>query len=338
MDLITQAVLGAAVGQAGFLKKLGRRSIGWGAIIGATPDLDVIVHLSSDPFAHIVHHRGITHALWFCVFIAPIFGYGIWRYHKRDSSLADWMWLAFWALITHPLLDLFTVYGTQLLTPFSHHRFSWHAVSVIDPIYTFSLLFVTFLGFLCKKQLLKLQGYAQLALTITTFYLFFGFYQNYVAERFSQNQLKQEHVQYSSIEVYPTILQIFYRRIVVWEADQIRVGFLSTINPKPIRWHILQQPNNMRALEFSHNRDVKTFIWFCNGRCSIRFNEQTRIVQLRDLRFGIDEYSLEGPWGVEFLINDKREILGDIQYKTFRMAENIRLRLKNLFLRMWLGV
>ncbi len=42
MDSITQAVLGATVGEAVLGKKTGAKAAGLGAIIGTIPDLDVL--------------------------------------------------------------------------------------------------------------------------------------------------------------------------------------------------------------------------------------------------------------------------------------------------------
>ena len=42
VDSITQAALGAVVGELVLGRQLGRRAIGWGALFGTIPDLDVI--------------------------------------------------------------------------------------------------------------------------------------------------------------------------------------------------------------------------------------------------------------------------------------------------------
>ncbi len=39
------------------------------------------------------------------------------------------MWLA---LVTHPLLDAMTVYGTQLALPFTNHPYGVGSVFIID--------------------------------------------------------------------------------------------------------------------------------------------------------------------------------------------------------------
>ncbi|MFX7938344.1 metal-dependent hydrolase, partial [Acinetobacter baumannii] len=43
-------------------------------------------------------------------------------------------------MISHALLDTCTIYGTQLLQPFSDARFAVPAVGIIDPLYTVILL------------------------------------------------------------------------------------------------------------------------------------------------------------------------------------------------------
>jgi len=59
---------------------------------------------------------------------------------KPEATTRDWQRLMFWAIFTHPLLDCFTTYGTQLFLPFSNYRVSFNAVSVADPIYTVPFL------------------------------------------------------------------------------------------------------------------------------------------------------------------------------------------------------
>ncbi|MEZ4986848.1 MAG: metal-dependent hydrolase [Saprospiraceae bacterium] len=48
----------------------------------------------------------------------------------------------FWAILTHPLPDACTTYGTQLLEPFSSLRVAWNVVSVADPLYTVPFLWL----------------------------------------------------------------------------------------------------------------------------------------------------------------------------------------------------
>src|SRR5690606_1234071 len=50
-------------------------------------------------------------------------------------------WLALWlVLVTHPLLDAMTVYGTQLALPWSDRPYGVGSIFIIDPLYTLPLL------------------------------------------------------------------------------------------------------------------------------------------------------------------------------------------------------
>ncbi len=140
MDSLSQLALGAAVGVA----VMGRRTAVWkaalwGGVAGTLPDLDVLID-HGDPIRNMVLHRAETHALfWLTLFSLPLAA-AVARLHGEWALWRRW-WLALWlALVTHPLLDAMTVYGTQLALPFSNHPFAVGSVSIIDPLYTLPLL------------------------------------------------------------------------------------------------------------------------------------------------------------------------------------------------------
>ena len=145
MDSLSQALLGAAVGEVTLGRKVGRRALAWGAFAGTLPDLDILAYPFLSPVGELYFHRGPTHALLFAPIVAPILGYLVWRlYASRGSPAADagwrgWAKLFFWGLFTPPLLDTLTVYGTQLFRPFSDLPAAVPALFIIDPAYTLPL-------------------------------------------------------------------------------------------------------------------------------------------------------------------------------------------------------
>ena len=64
MDSLTQATLGAAVGECLLGRKLGNRALGWGALLGTLPDLDVILSGFFDTAGEMVLHRGRATRCW----------------------------------------------------------------------------------------------------------------------------------------------------------------------------------------------------------------------------------------------------------------------------------
>lgn len=324
MDIVTQAVLGAVVGQAGFSHKLGRRALGWGAIIGILPDLDVIVKLSSNPFAEILYHRGITHSLWFGPVLGPVLGYLLWRLYGQKNALSAWVGLSVWALLTHPLLDLFTVYGTQLLAPLSNHRFTLSAVPIIDPVYT---------GILCLALVFGIFGYrflrtsitiAYVALTLTSGYLFYGLAQNETAYGYARDQLAEEGHPYADVRVYTTMYQIFLRRIVVHLPDEIRVGFITTWAPQKIIWHKHPRaPEKTTKAILSHPYG-KIYHWFTSDEL-IFLPHQGKVPSqwdMLDARFGFLGSSLWGIWGRTVTLDDQGQVSNDFQ--NFRIPLDIQ--------------
>ncbi|MBY0280596.1 MAG: metal-dependent hydrolase [Alphaproteobacteria bacterium] len=314
MDLVTQGILGAAVSQVGFQKTLGRRALLWGAIIGMLPDADVFVRLSSNPFAEMLHHRGITHSLWFGPMIGPILGYLIWRFYKAKEELTPlsaWTGLSIWALLTHPLLDVFTVYGTQLLAPFSNHRFTFPAIAIIDPVYSGILLIAISIGFFFHRRLILVITSAAIALTLTTCYLFLGLAENTKAKHLCQQSLKETSS--AKIKVYPTMFQLFLRRVVVEEADQLRFGFISTWSPRPIEWTYLEKPKNLPSSEFLKDPEVEIFKWFTSGQYAIKYDESLHQITMIDTRFGFEGPSIFGLWGVTFLVDQKGDKISSAQ-------------------------
>ncbi|MDX1531111.1 MAG: metal-dependent hydrolase, partial [Rhodothermales bacterium] len=139
MDSITQAALGAAVGEAVLGRQVGNRAPLWGAVIGTVPDLDIVAYpLLSEPAA-LAWHRGVSHALLVAALVAPAVGLCVSRIY-RDGRFRGWTRLGFFVYVTHPLLDACTVYGTQLLQPFSDVPLAYPIVFIIDPLYTLPLL------------------------------------------------------------------------------------------------------------------------------------------------------------------------------------------------------
>lgn len=169
MDSLSQFALGAALGAA----TLGRRtalwkSALWGGVAGTLPDLDVFID-HGDALSNMVMHRGFSHALFWLTLAAPVLAVLPTALHRERALYARW-WLAMWlALVTHPLLDAMTVYGTQLLQPFSSHPFGVGSIFIIDPLYTVPLVVCLLVAL--AKGAPRGVGWARAGLAVSTAYL-----------------------------------------------------------------------------------------------------------------------------------------------------------------------
>lgn len=321
MDTLTQIVLGAAVGQVTARKRLGRAALAIGAVGGLIPDLDVFAVGGLGPLAEWQYHRGITHSLFFGPVVGPALGYGLWAALKRwrpQSKLAAPMALGpiiavlTLALVTHPLLDLFTVYGTQLLAPFSNARFSISAVSIIDPVYTLLLVAALVIGLLPRAER-GAHVAAAVALTLSSAYVFYGWSQNQQAEALARRQLAAEGVRVADIRAYTTIFQPWLRRLVVHEPDGVRIGFVSTWAPDDIAWTCVQRPPHDAALDAALDTEhARVLAWFADGQVwpELRRDEAgRRVVRLTDLRYGAPGSTLAGLWGVDVTLAPEGQVV-----------------------------
>ncbi|MEG0247678.1 MAG: metal-dependent hydrolase, partial [Pseudomonas sp.] len=140
MDSLTQAVLGAALQGTVLGRIQGRRSLLYGAALATLPDLDVVIRYA-DPVSQMTYHRGFSHSIFVLTGLALLLAWWVNRCWPGKGYTLPRLFLAFWlVLVTHPVLDAFTVYGTQLFWPLALTPQSWAAVFIIDPVYTVPLL------------------------------------------------------------------------------------------------------------------------------------------------------------------------------------------------------
>lgn len=140
MDSVSQLVLGAAVAAACVPARHRRKALLLGAALGTLPDLDVLIDYG-DAVSNMTFHRGFSHSL----FVLPVVALLLWAAVRRvwtpvREAPARWWWAIVLPLVTHPLLDAFTVYGTQLFWPLTTPPVMGGSLFIIDPLYTVPLL------------------------------------------------------------------------------------------------------------------------------------------------------------------------------------------------------
>lgn len=317
MDTITQAVLGAAVGQAGFGPRLGRRAAWWGAVGGTVPDLDVFSRVFVGEWGDLVWHRGPTHAVWFGPVVGPLIAYGLWRWYRRrtggdpdgpggPTALRAWVGLWVLALLTHPLLDVFTTYGTQLLSPFAATRFALDGVAIIDPLYTVPLAVALLLGRRWRATPRRAARAAAVALAVTTAYLGYGTWLNHRAEALARAQVDAPDV--ARVEAYPTLFQPWLRRVVVWRTGAVEVGPLSLLVPGPIPFVRREVPADGAVLALEATPEAALFRWFANDAVAPsrgRDADGHERVRLEDVRYGFFG-TTDALWGIEAPVEGDR--------------------------------
>ena len=142
MDSLSQIVLGASTLAVVAQRVPVRRALIYGAALGTLPDLDSLLLIGGDAVERFTEHRGFSHSLFVLGALAPLIAV-LTRWldpSLRAETGRRWMAGVTLALLTHPLLDAFTIYGTQLLWPLPSPPMMWGSLFIIDPLYTLPLV------------------------------------------------------------------------------------------------------------------------------------------------------------------------------------------------------
>ena len=332
MDTITQATLGAALGEAGWRKALGPKAIAFGALCGLIPDFDAVAALWGD-WASLEYHRSLTHSVLFAPVVSPALGWIGWRWAKRRGTPRQWTKLAFWGLFTHPLLDVFTSYGTQLLYPFSKQRFALDGVSIIDPIYTFPLLIALFVALLWRKRPEVGAWATRLTLGLTTLYLLFGWHLAGRAEAVGLSQAPSSLAP-TFARATPTFGNMALWRVILRGREgNLVVGYTSHIAPTDIKWHPVERAEDPAVITALGHPHGQLFQWFSDGLLATRVTPEPggTMVELVDVRYGGVLKPAEGIWLVEVHLDNQGEVLST---KMIR-PEGRRMDIKAEFAAQW---
>ncbi len=287
MDSLTQFVLGAAVGEATAGHRVGRRALLWGGVVGTLPDLDVIFAPWQTAAEALHFHRGPTHSLLFAFVAAPLLGWLISRlYHKRRPDLADaktWMWLAFWALWTHPMLDFFTVYGTQVLWPLTDKPFELGSVFIIDPLYTVPLLVAVGVAAFQRRTEKRFRA-VQIGLSLATLYLAAGLGVKAHVSRVIFDGLARQGV----VPERLTTMTSPFNTLLWYGVAEVDSGFVATTyslfdSDRRLSTQFVPRRADLLA-PLAGDPAVETLRWFSEGYWSMA--QKPDGLYLRDLRFG----------------------------------------------------
>lgn len=262
MDSLTQAALGAAVGEAVLGEKLGWKAGAVGAIIATIPDLDVLLTPFFTRLQNVSIHRGYSHSILFCVLLALLLAYLLRRFKWTQTVDYGKLWLlSFLALFTHVVLDAFTTYGTQLFLPFNDWRVSFDSINIVDPFYTVPLLVGVLLSMFYFKADAKRRALAnQLGLIVSTVYLLFTLANKQAVENVFTTALEQQGIAYYRLLTVPVKVGNMVWYGVANDGEKLHMGKYSRLTNDPISFESF--PINDQLLDGLNPELTDRMKWF----------------------------------------------------------------------------
>jgi inner membrane protein len=286
LDSLTQIILGAAVAEAVAGKKMGNKAAMWGAIAGTIPDLDVFLMQFYHPIDAALMHRGFSHSILFAAIMGPVLGWLIHRLYKKRYEQKTWMWLFFLSIITHPMLDIFTNYGTEFLWPYNT-RITFNTVFVIDPLYTVPFMVCLLVALFMKRENPKRTKWNMFGIYYSSGYLLWGVIVKLFILSNSTTYFEESKLQTRNAMVTPMPLTSFYWMVLAEDDKNYYVGYKSIFYPfkgSDIDT-VPKQKRELYTLKWKEKNYSPQLDFISNGYYTTQRMGDT--VMFYDLRFGM---------------------------------------------------
>lgn len=288
MDSLSQFLLGAAAAEVTVGKKIGRTALIIGGVLGTLPDLDVLVKYT-DAVESFTYHRSWSHSVFTLTLVSIPLAWILFKaYPKRFSQGKStpnfWQWLSctWLVLITHPLLDGFTIYGTQLLWPLPSTPVAWGSIFIIDPLYTLPLLVGVIVAWKQRHRAFKA---ASLALAVSTFYIGTTLFSQQHARAVAIRALNQQSLNSQQVLIAPSPFSMLWR-IVAMDGENYYEGFYSLLDQdQTIKFDTY--PSHRGLIESNSSRwPITRLDWFTQGFISASSDNDRLLIH--DLRMGME--------------------------------------------------
>lgn len=207
--------------------------------------------------------------------------------HPMDSpnaSLKDWVLLFFLGLFTHPILDCFTVYGTQLFAPFSNVRVAWSSISVADPLYTIPFLVCLIVASFMVKNSRKRRIVNWVGIIWSCSYLLFTVVNKQYVTKIFKSSFEQQGIQYEKLLAAPTILNnVLWHGVAKTDSTVVFGKYSWFDSDKNISTYTLPIGEELIS-EYQDDNTITTLKWFSDGFYHIL--ERGDTIQFNDMRYG----------------------------------------------------
>ncbi len=232
---------------------------------------------------------------------------------RVQVSTFDWTKLMFLGLITHPLLDAHTTWGTQLFWPFEY-RLAYKNIFVADPLYTVPFLICLIVVLFLKRTNTKRRKWNNAGLIISSTYMALTLIFKFVSYSNFKEKLVSSKIEYINLDTKPTPLNSILWNAQVETKTGYRVAYYSLFDSQPIKFSEEFKKNYHLLEPIQDQKVVKQLIKIAAGWYYME--KVDTHLYFYDIRFGQSGVELDSPffWKYE-LIQDSTGIISAEQIR-----------------------
>lgn len=208
------------------------------------------------------------------------------QYAAPEISWKEWSWLLFWAIVTHPLLDGCTTFGTQLFQPFSDYRVAWNNISVVDPAYTLPFLICVIAAARFTRDAKWRHRINYLGIGLSSAYMLFTFFNFYRVKQIYSESLQKKGIPYERLMVSPTIFNNILWHGVAETDTALYIGSYSLYDRQREVLDFRAIPKQHQLLQgHFDDRDIAVLRWFSKGYFTVEKGKDGQMIW-SDWRYG----------------------------------------------------
>lgn len=317
MENIAHCLCGAAIAEAGFSERVGRKASWWVAIVSANlPDIDLATYVWPGRDYYLLWHRGFTHSLTACVLFPPLIALAAHLLTRRKYSFLLLWLLAFLGFASHLAMDVVTSWGTMLLMPFSDVRVSTHWVYIVDIFFWVILSMPFWLGRIVPMERRRV---ARFSLALVAAYVGLCGVFHELAVRDVYAAADRQGIRVEAVEVYPSpFLPVYWNGVATGEHHLYQGRIQSVGGSEPVLGAVyhrnFEHPAVQAAVETEYGRRFADW-WATSPFAVVRCKDDRRWVLLRDLRYN-------NPWIDRQSFSLAFEVVADPNGRTYEVVDH----------------
>lgn len=246
------------------------------------------------------------------------------------ASVKEWSWLFWWSLVTHPLLDCHTTWGTQLFWPLPW-KLSWNNIFVVDPLYTVPFLICVGVVLFLRRESRWRRWVNWLGIGISSAYMLFTIVCKRMAVSAISASLDRQGITYVDLSTRPTPFNSILWSVNVDAGDHYLLGYYSLLDTRPDVAFARVDKGLENLGAWSDNEKVRRLEVLSDHNCVVRLQNDT--IVFSDLRFGqMGEPTPDKPFVFSYLLIPES---GDLRVELLPPERAQGADLSTLFGELW---
>lgn len=274
-----------------------------------------------------------TRLVLFAVWGAVVFF--LLRNKYKDSGVTqfDWTKLMFWSLVTHPILDCHTTWGTQILWPLPY-KFAWNNIFVIDPFYTLPFLVCVAAAMFYHRESKQRAKLNMLGIVMSSLYMLWSLGAKYYTYQIFEKSLHEQEISYTRLTTVPTPLNTFLWSATA-DADSVYYTGLYSIFDKDKNVTFKKIEQNHHLVDELQDQEVMKRMNYLSKGWYVISNQNPDTLMYNDARFGPMYLGEEPMYGFGYKMLDVDKKLRVEEQEPDIDEETGRLMLSTLWNRIW---